>query len=266
MTATVGVLPNGLNITNTDDFPWYGLIITIDDKYSTRYHFGDPGRNYLREDSILESGETESMPIEDNFITKDGKNWHAIPYQITVKKITLEAKSQINGPYDLKATFFTDIDEEASPTRIPTTPPLSGKEFIDMTTEEYEAWLHKAGRSDEQIALAMQNFEEDKASTLRWQEQFKVHWPNVEAYFASMETIGVDRIIDETEWNHICWSQDQWRTQLTDAMDYVRAYRDDEPDTYTKNAVMLDHLENEAKRGLTLVDKANCEFFVQTRR
>ena len=57
MEATVKVYPGGLNLTNLNNFPWYGLVITLDDRYSTRYLFGDPDRPYLRHDKVVPPGE-----------------------------------------------------------------------------------------------------------------------------------------------------------------------------------------------------------------
>ena len=107
MEAAVKVYPGGLEWTNLNDFPWYGLVITLDDRYSNRYLFGDPDRPYLRHDKAVGPDEVQTMDF-DNFIDADGIRWQIVPYQVTVKRVRLEAKSRVNGPYDLSATFDVD--------------------------------------------------------------------------------------------------------------------------------------------------------------
>ena len=98
MNASVHVLLNAIEVINNDDFPWYGLIITVN-KYSTRYYFNHPNWPFLSDDSILEPNELTSPTLSGSYSNKDGNTW---AFESSVKKIKLEAKSQVDGPYDLK--------------------------------------------------------------------------------------------------------------------------------------------------------------------
>ena len=110
MTATVQIMPGAVNVINEDTFPWYGLTITLDDRYSTKYRFGDWNWGWLREDSILEPNEEIGPPIHA-FIDKNGNEYEGELYTIIATDVTLEAKTRVDGPYDLKATFeFTKED------------------------------------------------------------------------------------------------------------------------------------------------------------
>ena len=114
MSAAVHVLPGGVSVINNNAFPWYGLIITVNDQYSTRYHFGDPNYSFLRPDSIVEPGELISMDV-GNFVDKDGKEFEAILYTVTVRRVKLEAKTKIDGSYNLELEIAT-ADANATPT------------------------------------------------------------------------------------------------------------------------------------------------------
>ena len=105
MEAEGVIYAGGAEITNLNDFPWYGLTITLDKRYSNRYFFGDPNRPYLRRDSIVEPGAVETWSFSYDFVDVDGKRWEGIPFTRTVNRIDLEAKSQVDGPYDLSTTL-----------------------------------------------------------------------------------------------------------------------------------------------------------------
>ena len=126
MTATVKIMPGGVTVINEDDFSWYGLIITLHRDYSTKYRFDDPNWGFLTEDSVLEPDE-EIGPALNAFIDKDGNEYEGQLYTILATRVTLEAKTRVDGPYDLKAifNFTTDdpiFDHGIWPTNIPTTP------------------------------------------------------------------------------------------------------------------------------------------------
>ena len=116
MLTHVHVQAGAVNMINNNDFPWHGLIITVNDDYSTHYRFNDPNYPWLRADSILEPGEWIG-PNPKAFMDKNGNEFKGIPYTITVKKVKLEAKSQPDGPYDLSFTIST-ADANATPTPI----------------------------------------------------------------------------------------------------------------------------------------------------
>ena len=111
MTATVKILPGAIDVINEDTFPWHGLIITIDDRYSTKYHFGDFNWGFLSEDSILQPQEETGAPIDGGFIDKNGKEFEGKLYTIIAGKVDLEARTRADGPYDLKATFNFTTDD-----------------------------------------------------------------------------------------------------------------------------------------------------------
>ena len=158
----------------------------------------------------------------------------------------------------LLALFAACDTSTATPTALPTLA-VSVDEILQMTPEEYETELRKAGRSDEHITQTLQDFEQNKADVLRWREQFEVHWPNVEAFGEVQHNFATDKTISKEEFEHICFVKQQWQDQLTGARDYVRDYREADPQTFNKNTEVLTNLETEAERGLHLLSKAECE-------
>ena len=114
MEAEATVLPGGADITNLNDFPWYGLMITLNEKYSNRLLMDKGNWPYFRHDSVVMPSEVEKIVFESNFVDSDDNYldsddtwWENIPYTITVENIRLEAKSKIDGPYDLMVTLTT---------------------------------------------------------------------------------------------------------------------------------------------------------------
>ena len=112
MAAEATVLPGGADITNSNDFPWYGLVITLNEKYSNRLLMDKGNWSYFRHDSVLMPGEVRKIAFESNFVHSEDDYldpgdtwWQNIPYTITVENIRLEAKSKIDGPYDLATTL-----------------------------------------------------------------------------------------------------------------------------------------------------------------
>ena len=116
MNAHVNVLPGGVQIFNNDPFPWYGLIVTIDDHYSSKYYFDSDGYNPPSDpEAIVEPGELDAYTL-DFLVDKDGNEFEGKLYTITISKVKLEAKTQVDGPYDL---YFEITTEEANAIPIP---------------------------------------------------------------------------------------------------------------------------------------------------
>ena len=68
-----------------------------------------------------------------------------------------------------------------------------------------------------------------------------------------MESITADRVIDEEESRHLCYVLDQWTAQMTDAQDYVKDYKKDDPDIMLNSG--LGNLEEEAERALDILSE-----------
>ncbi len=69
---------------------------------------------YFQHDSVGMPGEVGKIVFEGNFVDSDDgyldpdDTWREhIPYTITLEDIRLEAKSRIDGPYDLMVTLTT---------------------------------------------------------------------------------------------------------------------------------------------------------------
>ena len=115
MEAEGQISSGGADITNLNDFPWYGLVITLNKKYSNRLLMDKGNWPFLRHDSVVMPGEVKAIFFEGNFVDSDDDYldpddiwWEGIPYTITVEHLRLEAKSKIDGPYDLVVTLTTN--------------------------------------------------------------------------------------------------------------------------------------------------------------
>lgn len=105
--------PGAVDVTNLNDFPWYGLIITINEKYSNELLLDKGNWPYFSHDSVLKPGDVrKGVGFEGNFVYSEDDYldptdvwWEGIPYSITVERIELRAKSELNGPYDLRVTY-----------------------------------------------------------------------------------------------------------------------------------------------------------------
>ncbi len=73
-----------------------------------------------------------------------------------------------------------------------------------------------------------------------------------------MASIGADHIIDKEESQHMCFSLEQWTTQMNAAIGYVQNYRETDPQT-VEESHRLGNLENEAARALGLLNQTDCE-------
>ena len=108
--ATVKVLPGAVDVINENTFPWHGLIVTANRRYSTRHRFGDFNWGFLSKDSVLAPNELIGPPT-DAFIDSDGNGVGGKPYTIVIQRVELEARTRADGPYDLKAIFiFSEND------------------------------------------------------------------------------------------------------------------------------------------------------------
>ena len=141
MTATVKIMPGAIVVINEDPFPWYGLIITVEDRYSTKYRFDDPNWGFLAEDSVLEPNEEVGPPI-NAFIDSSGNEYEGRLYTIIAAGITLEAKTSVDGQYDLRATFEFSVDDPIIDngvwrTNKPDTPEASAFERLDTRFATY---------------------------------------------------------------------------------------------------------------------------------
>ena len=105
MTATVKIMPGGIMVYNEDTFPWYGLIINLKDGFSTKYRFNDSDWPGLRADSVVLPNEETGGSITA-YIDRNGNEYEGQLYTILATDVTLEAKSEVDGPYDLKANFY----------------------------------------------------------------------------------------------------------------------------------------------------------------
>ena len=118
MNAHVNVWAGAVVVLNNDAFPWYGIIVTVDDEYSTSYHFGDPNYGFLRPSSVVEPGELYTMAFS-NMINSDRGKMPGEPYVIPMINIKLKATTMIDGPYDLTYEITT---KEANAVKIPEQP------------------------------------------------------------------------------------------------------------------------------------------------
>ena len=279
MSASVHVQAGGVTTINDNDFRWYGLIITIDDRYSTRYRFGDPDYFFLRPDRITEPGEEDSFSLS-LYIDKNGKEFEGIVNTITVKNVKLEAKSQVDGPYDLNFEISTrDANATPRPERRPKiVVSLEGEVFTTTWVEHHEPRYEdvKAFVADYPrqfgygfilppdayrevqvmigVASSLEELEEQEveaARLARWREA-EVHWGYVDAFQASVEVVMEDKVFSPQEIRDSCYKVPQWEDQLVAAQEYVAAYREVEP-TVVAETPRLWKLEQEAERALELV-------------
>ena len=110
MTATVQFLPRFIRVYNDNTFPWYGPIITLDDSYSTKYLLDDPYHPYLSKDKEILPDE-EYGASQDAMVNERGVSYYDVYGSRFLSAVTLEAKSKIDGPYDLRAVFdFGSLD------------------------------------------------------------------------------------------------------------------------------------------------------------
>ncbi len=134
MDARINLNPGSIEIINENNFRWYGLKTTLytnDGTYSDRHLFGNDNWPWLRPDRIREPDEEYSPSLHPDstpFLTEAGEPYSGNnvdlergTWNYTIRSVTLEAKSQVDGPYDL--TFSIDM-EDALATPWPERKPL----------------------------------------------------------------------------------------------------------------------------------------------
>ena len=99
--------------------------------------------------------------------------------------------------------------------------------------------------------------EELVESGRRWEKR-EYHWANVEAFNQRVQSISADRVIDQEEAADICFLVDTWEAQLTEAIVYVRDFRSVEPEFVNEPLNGLLALEEQAIKGLTLLEEVEC--------
>ena len=251
MTATVKIMPGAIYVFNEDTFPWYGLIITINDRYSTKYRFGDRNWGFLSKDSILHPKD-DIGPSITAFIDKNDNEYEGELYTIIATDVTLEVKTRVDGPYDLKATFDFSKEDPIFEhgiwrTNKPTDPSVSHATPYPLS--DPNALVQQPTPTQTPITP------QDETARLRWQEQWE-HWKNIDAFKASMQEINADRIISKEESKHICFALEQWTTQMNAAKQYVIEYREFDPERAALPSVYK--IKEEADRILELLSQAEC--------
>jgi hypothetical protein len=94
----------------------------------------------------------------------------------------------------------------------------------------------------------------ERVRQARWQEQFKVHRPNLVAFHKYMVGVAEDRVTDASELEAMCFLVPQWEHQLEASVKYVDRYREVEPTMVAANP-MLDQLEADATAALVVVNQ-----------
>ena len=89
----------------------------------------------------------------------------------------------------LVASCGGDDDEPELPDQVV----IAGKEFADMTKDEYETRLRQSTLSEEAIQRSLSTFESEQQEARRWQEQW-THSDYLNAIDASIEAIREDRV------------------------------------------------------------------------
>lgn len=106
MLGSAQIWPGGMSIHNENDFPWYGMVVTIEGKYSTKHHLDDPNWGFISPDSVLLPGESQRIDITA-FVDSDSNEYEGPRYTgklglQNVKRITVEAKTEVDGRYNMK--------------------------------------------------------------------------------------------------------------------------------------------------------------------
>ena len=113
---------------------------------------------------------------------------------------------------------------------------------------------HEVSREGWQQVMDIMGYEygpTEEAETARWQQRLD-HWDNIEAFKARILKINDDRVIDRAELDSMCFLSAQWKAQLVAARDYVKDYREDDPELVERNKG-LQNLETEAEAALRVV-------------
>ena len=91
----------------------------------------------------------------------------------------------------------------------------------------------------------------------RWEERL-YHLDNINAFDQWVQGISADRVIDQEEGADICYLRSQWEAQLTEAVLYIHAYREADPEFVAEPRNGLLSIEERAIKGLTLLEEVEC--------
>ena len=115
MRAEATFFPADAEVTNLNDFPWYGLVITLNEEYSNRLLMDRRNWPFWRSDRAVIPGEVRYIYFRGNFVYSaderldSSDTFWEIRYTTPVDVLHLEAKSRIDGPYDLKVSVQKDV-------------------------------------------------------------------------------------------------------------------------------------------------------------
>ena len=136
-----------------------------------------------------------------------------------------EIKTKLPAPREIWSFIYYDVDHET----------------FDALVDEY------FGNIKDEVS----------EQTKRWEER-NYHWDNVMAFEQWVQNISADRVIDQEEEADICYLLEQWETLLTEAVLYIRDYREHEPEFVDEPLNGLLPLEERAIVGLTLLEEVEC--------
>ena len=292
MDARVNLLPGAIQIINENDFSWYGLRTTIytnEGVYSDRHLFGDNNWPWLRPDRERKPNEEISFlthPDYTSLQTEDGKPYSGNSLEggtlyHTIQSITLEAKTQVDGSYDLafsidmEAALATPYPERRPRVLIHPTPYPPGEVgatiYLEHHEQKYDEVMAIAttypGHFSDSYILPLDKYreveailgatptpvlsEQERRTTELWQEAVK-HWEIIDAFVASLQAVNADRVIDLEESRDLCYKAPQWREQMTAVRQYVADYREVDPETVAETP-RIHKLETEAYRAMEIV-------------
>ena len=167
------------------------------------------------------------------------------PEQWTLMIDTLDRPDTIDGMrIEFKSPIYAEIKA-----RLPVPRDVSGghiwydvgPEFFDSLVDEFFSEIKEEATENER----------------RW-ERREYHWDNIDAFNQRVKSISDDRVIDQEEEADICFLRDTWEAQLTEALMYVREYREAEPEFVEEPLNGLLTLEKQAIEGLTLLEEVEC--------
>ena len=292
MNARINLLPGAIEIINENDFSWYGLRTTIytnDGVYSDRHLFGNDNWPWLRPDRERKPNEETSVmthPDNTSLQTEDGKPYSGNTLEggtlyHTIQSITLEAKTKVDGPYDLAfsidmvAALETPYPERRPTVLIHPTPYPPGEFGTSIHLKHHEPGYDEVmaiattypGHFSDQYILPLDKYREVQAIlgtapplseqegqiTELWREA-QDHWEFIDAFRASMFEVNADRVIDLQESKDLCYKAPQWREQMTAVREYVSEYREVEPETVAETP-RIHLLETEADKAMEIVEE-----------
>ena len=174
----------------------------------------------------------------------------------------------------LGAVFFGDEGEtveesswaekpsdELSYTGFPITFKAEGRPFITVTNGDdgYGELRQRFGEGSHEVdvtkweevmeVLGWEFTPEERVRATRWAKQWS-HWDNVEAIEEDIESFRADGRIDADDVVYLCAHHGSWQAQLKSARDYVRDFRQIDPD----KVAAVPGLQRLEERAVTLLD------------